>query len=130
MHIFILLMRSGTVFCGYSLDTKIFLLQKKTIRIMMGVKHRESCRPTFITLNILSLASQYIISFMNFMINNLEQFTFNPLIYKKSMRHGRNLHVHQSHLAKRQKGIYYMSLKIFNSLPDYLIDLVHDKNSL
>jgi hypothetical protein len=32
------------------------------------------------------------------------------------------------HLAMRQKGVYYMSVKIFNSLPDYLIKLIHDKN--
>jgi hypothetical protein len=35
--------------------------------------------------------------------------------------------VPQSHLAKRQKGVYYMSVKFFNSLPNYLIDLVYDK---
>jgi hypothetical protein len=27
----------------------------------------------------------------------------------------------------RQKGVHCRSIKIFNSLPDYLIDLVHDK---
>jgi hypothetical protein len=26
-----------------------------------------------------------------------------------------------------QKGVYYMSVKIFNSLPNYLIELVYDK---
>jgi hypothetical protein len=39
----------------------------------------------------------------------------------------RILRVPQSHLAMSQKGVYYMSVKIFNSLPNYLIDLVHDK---
>jgi hypothetical protein len=85
------LMRYGVVFRGYSSEAKkIFSLQKKTVRKMMGLKHRESCRPAFIKLNILILASQYILSLMNFMINNLEQITFNSSIYKKSMRHGRN----------------------------------------
>jgi hypothetical protein len=27
----------------------------------------------------------------------------------------------------RQKGVHCMSIKIFNSLPDYLTDLVYDK---
>jgi hypothetical protein len=27
----------------------------------------------------------------------------------------------------RQKGVHRMSIKIFNSLPDYLIDLAHDR---
>jgi hypothetical protein len=61
------------------------------------------------------------------MINNLGHFTFNYAIYSKSTRYERNLHVPQPHLAMRQKGVYYMSVKTFNSLPDYLIDLVHDK---
>jgi hypothetical protein len=61
------------------------------------------------------------------MIINLGHFTFNHTIYSKSTRHGRNLHVPQSHLAMSQKAVYYMSVKIFNSLPNYLIDLVHDK---
>jgi hypothetical protein len=27
----------------------------------------------------------------------------------------------------RQKGVHCMGIKIFNSMPDYLIDLAHDK---
>ena len=121
-------MRYGIVFCGNSSEAKkIFLLQKKTIRIIMGMKHRESCRPAFIKLNILTLVSQCILSLMTFMINNLEYFTFNYSIYERPTRHERNLHVLQSHLAMSQKGVHCMSIKIFNSLPDYLTYLVHDK---
>jgi hypothetical protein len=58
-----------------------------------------------IKLNILALATQYILSLTNFMINNFEQFTFNSSIYKKSMGHGRNLHVQQSLLAMMQNGV-------------------------
>jgi hypothetical protein len=67
------LMRYGIVFWGNSSEAKkISLLQKKTIRIIMGMKPRESCRPVLAKLNILTLASQYISSLMTFMINNLE----------------------------------------------------------
>jgi hypothetical protein len=63
------LTRYGIVFWGNSSEAKkIFLLQKKTIKIMMGMKHRELCRPAFTKLNILTLASQYILSLMIFMI--------------------------------------------------------------
>jgi hypothetical protein len=70
------------------------------------------------------------------MTNNLDYFafnyavnyfTFNYAIHNKLTVYGRNLHVPKSHLAIRQKGVYYMSVNIFNSLPDYLTDLVHDK---
>jgi hypothetical protein len=72
------LMRYGIVFWGNSSEAKkIFLLQKKTVRIIMGMKPREPCRLEFTMLNILTLASQYILSLMTFKINNLEYFTFN-----------------------------------------------------
>jgi hypothetical protein len=45
----------------------------------------------------------------------------------RQTRHERNLHVQQSNLAMRQKGVHCMTIKIFNSLPDYLSVLVHDK---
>jgi hypothetical protein len=41
-------------------------------------------------------------------------------------RHKGNLHVFQSHPLLRQKGVHYMSINIFNSLPTYVRDLVHD----
>jgi hypothetical protein len=64
-------MKYGIVFWGNSSEAKkIFLLQKKT-RLMMGMKHTESCEPGFVKLYILALASQYILSLMNFVINNL-----------------------------------------------------------
>jgi hypothetical protein len=76
---------------------------------------------------ILTLASQYILSLMIFMISNLEHFTFNFAIHNKSTRYRGNLHVLQTHLAIRQKGVHYMSVKIFNSLPTYVIDSVQDE---
>lgn len=125
------IMKYGIIFWGNSPDArKAFLLHKKTIRIMMGMKQRDTCRPVFKKLNILTLASQYILSLMIFMISNLEHFTFNCAIHNKSTRHRGNLHVLQSHLTIRQKGVHYMIVKIFNSLPAILIDSVQDKNSL
>jgi hypothetical protein len=68
---FLSLMRYGVAFWGNLLKAKkIFALLRKTIRIMLGMKQRESCRPAFIELNVLTLVSQYILSLMNFMINN------------------------------------------------------------
>jgi hypothetical protein len=94
---------------------------------MTGMKHRETGRPVYKKLNIWTLASQYILSLMTLMINNLGHFTFNYAVYNKSTWHGWNLHDPQSHLAMRQKGVYYMGVKSCNSLPDYWTDLVHDK---
>ena len=43
-----------------SYNRKIFTLQKRIIRIMMGAHHRTSCRELFKNLEILTVPSQYI----------------------------------------------------------------------
>jgi hypothetical protein len=54
-------MRYGIVFWGNSSEArKIFLLQKKTVRIIVGMKPREPCRPVFTKLNILTLNIFYL----------------------------------------------------------------------
>jgi hypothetical protein len=94
---------------------------------MMGINHSNSCRPVFKELNILTLASRYILSLVTFVKNNLELFTFNCTVHNKLTRSRGNLHVLQSHLSIRQKGVHYMSVKIFNSLPKFLVDLPEDE---
>jgi hypothetical protein len=94
---------------------------------MMGINQRNSCRPVFKELNILTLASQYMLSLMIFVKNNLELFTFNCTVHNKLMKNRGNLHVLQSHLSIRQKGVHYVSVKIFNSLSKFLVDLLEDE---
>jgi hypothetical protein len=122
------IMKYGIIFWGNSAEAKkVFLLQKRTLRITMGINHRNSCRPVFTELNILTLASQYILSSMIFVKNNLELFTFNCTVHNKLTRNRGDLRVLQSHLSIRQKGVHYMSVKIFNSLPKFLVDLLEDE---
>jgi hypothetical protein len=55
------IMSYGVIFGGQSPDSlKVFLLQKRAIRTMMGCGGRDLCRRLFIELGILSLPSQYI----------------------------------------------------------------------
>jgi predicted membrane protein len=49
-----------------SYSRKIFTLQKRIIRIMMGAHPRTSCRELFKKLEILTVPSQYIYSLMSF----------------------------------------------------------------
>lgn len=104
------IMKYGIIFHGNSPDAKqVCLSQKETVRIITGIKHRSTYRTAFKTLSILTLALQYILSLMTFMINDLEHVTFNCVIHKKLTRHRGNLHVLQSHLSLRQKGVHYMN---------------------
>jgi len=63
----ILILKYGIVFSGNSTDIKrVTQLQKKTMRIMMQVNFRSSCRPIIKTLKILIISAQYTLSLMTF----------------------------------------------------------------
>jgi hypothetical protein len=60
-----------------SYTVKPFRIQKKIIRIMMGLKKRDSCKDSFREMKILLLCSQYIYSMMLYIVNNIHLFIRN-----------------------------------------------------
>jgi hypothetical protein len=63
------LMKYRIIFWDNSSDSKkIFTLQKKIVRIMVGVKPQNSCRELFKRLQILPFPCEYILSLLNFII--------------------------------------------------------------
>jgi hypothetical protein len=108
-------MTSGTIFWGNSgYSNSIFRLQKKTIRITMGIRDRESCRKYFRVLSILTLKSQYIFSLSLFVINNRHHSEANLEIHNLNTRTKHDLHHPLSQLSVFQKGGYYAGVKVFN----------------
>jgi hypothetical protein len=102
----------GIIYWGNTADSnKVSVLQKKMIRIMLGVGPTHSCRKLFKQLNILPIPCVYIFSLMMFVVNNLDNFQPN----------------NSMHLSSFQKGVYYSGVKLFNSLPKNNVDNKHDK---
>jgi hypothetical protein len=65
------IMTYGLVFWGnYYHSNRVFKLQKVIIRIMMGIRDRESCREYYRKVNIATTVSIYIYLFLLFVINN------------------------------------------------------------
>jgi hypothetical protein len=109
---------------------KIFKIQKRIVRIMMGCRKEVSCRNLFRDLKILPLMSQYILSLMMFTIKNKSQFTVNSEIHNISTRQHTNLHQPTSNLTGYQEGIYYSAVRVYNNLPPHIKQLSDDpKNS-
>jgi hypothetical protein len=87
------IMSYGIIFWGNSsYANKIFTLQKKVIRIIAGVRNRDSCRKSFKNLKILTLIPQYIFSFLIFILDNRDDYICNYDIHKRYTRQGTNLH--------------------------------------
>jgi hypothetical protein len=75
------IMSYGIIFCENSTDSKkVFYIQKKIVRIMVGTKMRASYRELFKKFNILPLASEYLLS-LSFVVDNIEKFQTNSDIH-------------------------------------------------
>ena len=62
----------GIIFSGTSsYANKVFILQKKIIRIITNTRPRDSCREVFKSMETLTLYSQYIYSLVLYTINPL-----------------------------------------------------------
>jgi hypothetical protein len=120
----------GIVFWGNSTESKkVFLAQKKVIRIMIGSRPRTSCKPLFQSLGILTIPSQYILSLMEFLLLNQDMFTSNIEVHTINTRNKLKLHKPISNLTIYQKGVYYMCIRIFNKLPEHIANLVGNKRT-
>jgi len=87
------LLSYGIIFWGnssYSLH--IFRLQKKAFRIIMGLRTRDSCRKPFKHSRFLPLQSQYILSLMTFVVENMSVFHVNSEMRGINIRQNFNLY--------------------------------------
>ena len=97
---------------------------------MTGSSPRTSCKPLFQSLGILTVPCQYILSLINFVLQNKERFTPNIDVHNFNTRSKLKLHKPVSSLTLYQKGVYNMSIRIFNKLPEYIINLAGNKKFL
>jgi len=122
------IMSFGIIFWGNSTDSNnIFLLQKRVLRIIVGAKSRESCRTIFKKLQIMPMACQYIFSLIIFLVHNRENFVTNSTIHSINTRQKNDFHTPSASLSCYQKGVRYMAVKIFNSLP---IDIKNETQNI
>jgi hypothetical protein len=79
--VYLSIMTYRLIFWGnsYHSDT-VFKLQKRIIRIMVGIRDRESCREYFRKLKVLPLKSQYIYLLLLFVINDRQHLKINSEI--------------------------------------------------
>jgi hypothetical protein len=62
------------IFAGNPFNSgTIFTLPKKIVGIMAGAQARTSCRSLLKQLEILPVSGQYVLSLMNFIINNNQE---------------------------------------------------------
>ena len=118
------IMSYGIIFWGASTTaSQVFLIQKKTLRIIYRIKPRESCRKLFCENQIMTFYSLYLYSLALFVANNKDLFDTNNIFHQYNTRTNKNLHLPSIHLMKYAKGPYVNGIKVFNHLPENIKNL-------
>ena len=92
---------------------KVFVLQKKIIRIITNTRPRDSCREAFKNMEIMTLYSQYIYLLVLHTVDNKHLFGTNNEIHKYKIRNNNNLHLPLANLSKFNKGAYICQVQKF-----------------
>lgn len=106
----------------YKLEN-VFLCQKKTIRIILGMERLDSCRGVFRRNKLLTVPAIYIYEVIKYLKTHHDQFD----LYKKShsfnTRHKTDFDypIHRKQLYER--SIFYSALKLYNGLPRNLKEI-------
>jgi hypothetical protein len=128
-------MAYGIIFWGASTTaSKVFILQKKILRIIYNIKPRDSCRKLFRDNQIMTFHSLYLYSLTLFVANNKCLFDPNNAFHQYNTRANKNLNLPSIHLMKYAKCPYVNGIKVFNHLPQTIKNLEHSpvkfKNAL
>ena len=72
---------------------RVFRIQKKAIRIMVGINSRTSCREIFKELNILTLPLLYILEVTRYIRKYCQYLELNGFIYNHNTRRQKDIHI-------------------------------------
>lgn len=104
------------VWGGASDVGRVFKLQKSALRTILGLSYRTSCRGIFKRENILTVSALYILECLIFNFKNKH--------YYDSVKKRHDINVRnvayvfpKHHLSHTEKSMFYMSIRLFNSLP-------------
>lgn len=109
------------LYWGQSKDiNRIFVQQKRILRMMFSCHPLESCRPLFKSNNILTVASLFIYEASLFVKNNLEIFQLNNNVHNHNTRFANNIHINNFRLSFYKKSALYTCSTIYNRLPEHI----------
>lgn len=94
---------------------RVFVLQKRIIRLIFNLKFRESCRPVFVREKILTVPCIYIYQCAQYIRSNLDKFSCADHNYPTRQAH--LLRTDQHRTACFERSPSYAGRVIYNKLP-------------
>ena len=101
---------------------RILRIQKRAIRAITRKGSRESCRPLFHELNIMTFPSLYMFHAVCYAYESLKSGKVSTVSQSNSynLRNANSIHIPQVALQKSKKSVFHFSSELFNHLPNEL----------
>lgn len=116
------------IYWGQGTDwNRVFILQKRIMRLIFGLSPRESCKNIFKENKILTLPSILILEAVMFTKQKPELYNHRNDIHNYSTRYNTNIQMDQFNLSTFKKSPKYTCSNIYNNLPRYLKELSRSK---
>lgn len=114
------ILRYGIIIWGNSVDAdRVFILQKRCVRNIYGMRQRESCRCAFKKYNILTLYSIYIFEAIKFVVENKSLFEQYERQHSYQTRFRDELCPTRPNFTYIQRNVFHSVIRVFNKVPTY-----------
>lgn len=111
------ILRYGVIFWGDSAgSSEVLIIQKRVVRVILGMKSRDSCRGKFRQLNILTFAAVYIFECVMFLFKHFSLFEHLVPNHNHNTR-TLNLTMPSHRLTLTEKTPLYACVRFYNKLP-------------
>lgn len=108
----------GVMLWGNCLDShKVFLCQKRVIRLIAGIGRQDSCRPFFTKFNVLTLPSLFIFYNLIFVKKHICNFDDRKTVHNYPTRNCNQLEVPATRLTKVVNSHKALQVRLYNRLP-------------
>jgi hypothetical protein len=114
----------GIIFWGSSHRwPEIFILQKRAVRIILGMSRDVSCRGKFRKLGIMTVPCLFIFYCVMYVKKNFNKCKTNDMVHSHNTRSNKNIVQPYARLSKTLKSYIIMGGKFYNLLPNKITQL-------
>lgn len=114
----------GTLLWGnHGSARQVFILQKRSVRLICGVHSKTHCKPLFVELGILTLPSMFVLACLLYVKENIDDYQICTNIHSYPTRNCSNIYIRKCKYSRTTNSFVYISVQLFNSLPQEVKNL-------
>jgi hypothetical protein len=109
----------GLLLWGHAAGCRSVLkLQKRALRVITSAGYRDHCRPIFVSLGILTVFNQYILSSLLHVKNTEDSLARRSDLHSHSTRRRDMIDIPRCRTSKKKDSFPILALRLFNALPE------------